>query len=1191
MTNQLGYLYLSLKDLADPLLKRLASVEALEFLFHRYGWIINLTDPVYTRLNQVLAVRTALNQFFEAASLVQKKLDENPDQDVSSSDIAMLAQKALPLISALAGLKPSQLTDLPEPLNQTAFWSDIAEHLLDDLLEEYIRIYQPPAYAVLHLLGVIRYQDVNPAGAHRMPYVRTRIDWDQAVEVVKNPAAAIQQTYGWGVANKAFDHQLLLESLQRALRAIQVSAKLVPPGSRVSTIPASSGIVAQKDVDALRIPFLHQLSGLDRKTYEVGIDLAPAAKTGQPKASGLIVKPALAGGAEQTLPLGRDFALKYSAAADIGDSLVLGLFPDQVKFASGQASAKAAVAIASTRTTPWYLLGNPRTARIEVNGISAGLSMEGTAADPETKVQIKTGGPNGQPGCKVVIPLGESDGFVKDTVSDKDIEFTCSPEMIWSSKTGLTFNGRPGLDIDIPLDRKIGAVTLRNGRIAITEGPKKGNSPSLLARVDLGVEAKLGPVTLVIDRMGMACAITSYKRQDLLSLPPGAEPPAVGNFDVDLRFAPPQGVGITIDASAVTGGGYLFYDPAKEEYAGVLQLQIGNIQLSAIGLLTTRMPDGSKGFSLIVSITAQGFQPIQLGFGFRLSGIGGLLGVNRTVAVDVLRSGLRDNTLDAILFPEDPVRNAGEMVSNIRRIFPPAKGRFVFGPMVAIDWGTPPILTMELAVLLELPSPVRLIVLGQLRAILPKKELPLVRLNMDVLGVLEIDKGELAIDAVLHDSQILGFAITGDMALRARWLTNPALIMSAGGLNPRFKPPEGFPKLNRLAINLANGDNPRLRLEAYLALTSNTAQVGARLDLRVTAAGFTLEGYLYFDALFQFSPFQFVADMGAGVALKWQGRTLLSVQLELTLSGPSQWRAKGKATFKIWVFSKSVNFDKTFGPQQAPPVLPPADPLPELMAALRDVRSWSGAAPDRSRALVSVREAPSNGDLWVHPLGVLGVRQKIVPLDIEISKFGNTAPAGERRFRITHVRLGNQTLTNTQPLSDYFAPGQFQELTEAQSLSRPSFEQLTSGVEIAGGALAFGGQSNAGLMALADAVYETVTHSPSGTFNKPKAKAAMAKTVLLGATEVGLASRAAARRGGSAKYTGLKRDVSPRDQAYAVARTTDLKAAPEAVGINPAKGTSYTAAAQALAKAVATNKSLQGRVKVVARQELTEVGS
>ena len=1186
MTDHLGHVYLSLKDLAEPLMQRLGTVEALEYLFYRYGWSVNLTDAVFARLNQVLSARTALNQFFETASTVEARLDQNPEAGISGADVVLLADKALPVIVSLADLKPEQLTDLPAPLNEPGFWSDIAEHLLDDLLEEYIRVHQPPAYLVLHLWGVIGYEKTAPAGAHRQPYVRTRVDWDRAIAAVQNPFAALQDVYGWDLANRDFDHQKLFESLQRALRAIRVSARLIPPGSRISTLPAASGMVAQKSSDALRIPILDQLSARDGKALEVSLEMAAAAKTGQPKPSGLLVRPALRGTVEQTLPLTTDFALKWSAAADSGDALVLGIFPDELKVASGQASAKAGIAITSNRTKPWYV-GNPRSARLEINGFSAGLSVDRNATDSETRLHLKTGGPNGAPGCKLVIPLEESDGFVKDTVGEKPIEFTCSPEVIWSNKTGITFNGRPGLDIDIPLEQKIGGVTLRNGHVAVTEGPKRGNSPSLLARVDVGVEAKLGPVTLAIDRMGMAAVLTSYKRQDLLALPPGSKTPALGNFDADLRFAPPMGVGVAINSSAVTGGGYLFFDTAKQEYAGVMQLQIGNIQLHAIGVLTTKMPDGSKGFSLLVSITAQGFQPIPLGFGFRLSAVGGLLGVNRTVSVEALRAGLRSNTLESILFPQDPVANAAEIVSNIRRVFPPARGRFVFGPMVKVEWGAPTVLTMDLAVLLELPSPVRLIVLGQLRAILPKKELPLIRLNMDVLGVLEIDKGELAIDAVLHDSQVLGFALTGDMALRARWLNNPTMVLAAGGLNPRFKPPESFPKLNRLAITLASGDNPRLRLEAYLALTSNTAQIGARLDLRVEAAGFSVEGYLSFDALFQFSPFQFVADMAAGVTLKWHGRTLLGVQLELTLSGPTQWRAVGKAKFEIWVFSKSIHFDKTFGAPKPPVVLPPADPLPELIAALSDVRSWSGAVPEKHRSVVSLKAAAGDGKVLVHPLGTLNVRQKVVPLDIEIARFGNTKPVGERLFRITHVKLGTQTLNAPRPVKDHFVPGQFLDLGDAESLSRPSFEQMVSGAEVVQTDLVFGGQTNSTLIAVTDAVYETVTISRSGAFDKPTTSASASKAAVIGAAELSVAARSAARGAGSARYRGVSRDLSDRDESFVVARVEDLQPVPEA-GIDVAKGTTYTAAAQALARAVAANKNLRGRVKVVARQEVVE---
>ena len=45
---------------------------------------------------------------------------------------------------------------------------------------------------------------------------------------------------------------------------------------------------------------------------------------------------------------------------------------------------------------------------------------------------------------------------------------------------------------------------------------------------------------------------------------------------------------------------------------------------------------------------------MQLGLGFMLVGVGGLLGINRTVAVEALRAGLKTGALGAVLSPPDP---------------------------------------------------------------------------------------------------------------------------------------------------------------------------------------------------------------------------------------------------------------------------------------------------------------------------------------------------------------------------------------------------------------------------------------------------------------------------------------------------------------------------------------------------------
>ena len=82
-----------------------------------------------------------------------------------------------------------------------------------------------------------------------------------------------------------------------------------------------------------------------------------------------------------------------------------------------------------------------------------------------------------------------------------------------------------------------------------------------------------------------------------------------------------------------------------------------------------------------------------------------------------------------------------------------------------------------------------------------------------------------------------------------------------------------------IALSLAGSETARLRLDAYLAVTSNTVQFGARADFFFGVGGFSVEGYLGFDTLFHFAPFSFIADLGASVALRSGGAVLLAVTL------------------------------------------------------------------------------------------------------------------------------------------------------------------------------------------------------------------------------------------------------------------------------------------------------------------------
>src|SRR6185369_6589162 len=594
----------------------------------------------------------------------------------------------------------------------------------------------------------------------------------------------------------------------------------------------------------------------------------------------------------------------------------------------------------------------------------------------------------------------------------------------WSNKKSFYFRGSAGLETVLPVSMSLfNVLTINSIHLAI-----KTDGSVVRTSVATSFGAQIGPASVLVDQTGLE-AVFAFPDQ-------GGN---LGVCDVDLHFKPPSGLGFAIDSPAVHGGGFLRFDPEKAEYAGIIELEIAErISVKGIALLSTRLPGGGKGYSLVVIIFVEGFTPIQLGFGFALTGIGGLLGVNRTFDEEALRAGLKSHALDSVMFPADPVRNAAQIISNLNHLFPPASDHYLFGPMVQISWGTPPLITADVALVLEFGTRLRLLILAQVLSILPRPDRELVRLQMDAVGVIDFDQSTAALDATLHDSRLLNkFTLTGDMAMRMNWGSSPNFALAVGGLHPAFNPPPNFPKLERIAINLSNGDNPRLRCESYFALTANTVQFGAHAELLASAAGFTVHGEIGYDVLIQFDPFSFVADFQAQLQLKRGSTNLFMVELKGSLAGPRPLHIKGKASFSILWWSVSVSIDKVLVEGEKPPLPDPIDVLPRLQEALGLSANWTTKLPAQQRPLVELRaDATVSADVLLHPLGTLTIKQNVVPLNVDISRFGQTPPAGATRFSISNINLaGSDEHFNT--VRDFFARAQFFEMTDDEKLSAP----------------------------------------------------------------------------------------------------------------------------------------------------------
>jgi hypothetical protein len=365
--------------------------------------------------------------------------------------------------------------------------------------------------------------------------------------------------------------------------------------------------------------------------------------------------------------------------------------------------------------------------------------------------------------------------------------------------------------------------------------------------------------------------------------------------------------------------------------------------------------------------------------------------------------------------------------------------------------------------------------------------------------------------------------ITGAAAVRARFGSPRSFALAVGGMNDSFALPANFPKLDRVSISLTTGDNPRLTCDAYIAMTSNTVQLGAHAHLYAAAHGFSDQGEAGFYVLIRLQPFHFLAEFYAGMQLKKGSSNLFKVKVEGALEGPLPLAVRAKATFEIlwWDVSIRVNCTLVSGAKPAAP--PGVNAFEQLRAALNDARSWSAELPSGAARIVSLRErGRDDGRLHAHPLGTLTVRQNVVPLNLarDIDKFGESPVDGARRFEITQVAFDGSP-QQKEPLRDDFAPAQFFEMSDEEKLASPSFDPMDAGVRIAAADIALGLAESVE----SDLIYETrVIDRPQG---KPPtsrklgfhglSEAALSRQALQGA-----AGRSVLRRGAPASVSAAR---------------------------------------------------------------------
>src|SRR5262249_8061542 len=152
---------------------------------------------------------------------------------------------------------------------------------------------------------------------------------------------------------------------------------------------------------------------------------------------------------------------------------------------------------------------------------------------------------------------------------------------------------------------------------------------------------------------------------------------------------------------------------------------------------------------------------------------------------------------------------------------------------------------------------------------------------------------------------------------------------------PRYTPPRELTGMKRLSIDLSPPAILSLRSESYFAITTNSVQLGSRVELSADLGVADISGHFAFDAIVLFSPhFAFFIDLTAGITVRVCGEPVGGVQLQLHVEGPAPWRAQGTASVEVLWTDVPIDVGPfTWGDADTPPPLP-ADPRQLAHAAL-----------------------------------------------------------------------------------------------------------------------------------------------------------------------------------------------------------------------------------------------------------------
>ena len=703
-------------------------VHAVKQLLQLLGWDLPPSDDIsLTHLD---------------VSTLVKKIDEltelRSDPAASDEKLAITAaEMALALNSTLANLDHliAGLQTTPDYLAKTQIKDQFFRRFWDLAIIHLAAGVAPGAVSLGVLLGVFefKYMPADPA-IFQVEHIRQVVHWDRLGTLFTDPADLMRDVYGWGTPD--FKGNLLVGNIARLMEhfADAVTMRALP---RAVEEQLAGHPVPEADTAPASQLFVSIAKGLGLRGEDVGLSLFPlrGTKAGASDA-GLGIMPYMLGTTETKFQLSDTLTLQVTTTTDFEGGLGIVSRPRQELeilsniFSTGVKTKATFILELRYQALPdesVTLIEAAETFKINAKAL---LLRLGLRTDATNKAELFS--EIGLEGGKILISTSSSDSFLKSILPSDGLQTDIDFSIGWSKLRGVYISGASGnastgFEKNVPINKTVGPLNLQSLYSMV-----KANDEGISIIFGLGVGFRFGPITITVDKIGIVAELKTLKEA-----PEGL----LGYLDLKFRFKSPDGLGITLDSNGIKGGGFIWKN--QEEYAGIIDLDIRGFSVQALALLDT------KDRSFLFAIFSQFRTPIQLGAGWKITRIGGVIGINRTVSHTNIISGIRSGILDSVLFPDNVIENAPKIISDFKKVYPANSGQHLIGPAVRIEYGTPTLIRGDIALILEFPSPFQLSLIGRVRAMLPDEKHPLLQINLVVLGSIDFTNEKLGVYGTL----------------------------------------------------------------------------------------------------------------------------------------------------------------------------------------------------------------------------------------------------------------------------------------------------------------------------------------------------------------------------------------------------------------------------------------------------------